>query len=124
MIEEYIMTEAAQMPPTHPGAVLREDVIPEMNISVTEFAKRIGVSRQILHRILAETSSITPEMALRMAGSLGMALVCGFGCRRSLICGKANRSCVKFSRPLSPFASPARMNLFVKDQFKVSDHAR
>jgi len=71
MIEEYIMTEAPQMPPIHPGAVLREDVIPEMSISVTEFAKRIGVSRQILHRILAETTSITPEMALRIGRFLG-----------------------------------------------------
>ncbi|MDR3554018.1 MAG: HigA family addiction module antitoxin [Syntrophobacteraceae bacterium] len=71
MIEECVMTEAPQMPPIHPGAILREDVIPEMSISVTEFAKRIGVSRQILHRILAETNSITPEMALRIGRFLG-----------------------------------------------------
>ncbi len=71
MIEEYVMTETPQMPPIHPGAILREDVIPEMGISVTEFAKRIGVSRQILHRILAETNSITPEMALRIGRFLG-----------------------------------------------------
>ena len=42
-----------------------------MNISVTEFARRIGVSRQILHRILAETNSIRPEMALRIGRFLG-----------------------------------------------------
>ncbi|MFZ0929969.1 MAG: HigA family addiction module antitoxin [Syntrophobacteraceae bacterium] len=71
MIEEYIITEAPQMTPIHPGAVLREDVIPEMGISVAEFARRIGVSRQILHRILAETNSITPEMALRIGRFLG-----------------------------------------------------
>ncbi len=71
MIEEYIVTEAPRMQPIHPGAVLREDVIREMNISVSEFARRIGVSRQILHRILAQTSSITPEMALRIGRFLG-----------------------------------------------------
>jgi addiction module HigA family antidote len=71
MIEEHVMTGEPQMPPMHPGAVLREDVIPEMGISVSEFARRIGVSRQILHRILAETSSITPEMALRLGRFLG-----------------------------------------------------
>ena len=65
------MTEAPQMPPIHPGAVLREDVIPAMSISVTEFARRIGVSRQVLHRILAETNGITPEMALRIGRFLG-----------------------------------------------------
>ncbi|MHC1726713.1 MAG: HigA family addiction module antitoxin [Syntrophobacteraceae bacterium] len=71
MTEEYIVAEAPLMPPVHPGAVLREDVIPEMNISVSEFAQRIGVSRQMLHRILAETGSITPEMALRIGRFLG-----------------------------------------------------
>ncbi len=38
MIEEYVVNEAPRMLPTHPGAVLREDVIPEMGISVSEFA--------------------------------------------------------------------------------------
>ena len=71
MIEEDIITVAPQMTPIHPGAVLREDVIPEMGISIAEFARRIGVSRQILHRILAETNSITPEMALRIGRFLG-----------------------------------------------------
>ncbi len=52
--------------PTHPGAILREDVLPAMGISVGEFARRIGVSRQVLHRILAENHGITPEMALRI----------------------------------------------------------
>ncbi len=37
-----------------------------MGISVGEFARRIGVSRQVLHRILAENHGITPEMALRI----------------------------------------------------------
>ncbi len=55
-----------QREPTHPGAILREDVIPKMGISVSEFARRIGVSRQTLHKILAETDSITPNTALRI----------------------------------------------------------
>lgn len=71
MIEEYVLTKAPKMPPVHPGAVLKEDVIPELNISVSEFARRIGVSRQILHRILAGSNGITPEMALRIGRFLG-----------------------------------------------------
>lgn len=50
-----------RMPPTHPGEILREDVLPELGISVSEFARRIGVSRQILHRILARTHGVTPR---------------------------------------------------------------
>jgi addiction module HigA family antidote len=71
MAEQYVATEVPKMSPSHPGAILREDVIPAMHISVSEFARRIGVSRQILHRILAETNSITPEMALRIGRFLG-----------------------------------------------------
>lgn len=60
-----------RMPPTHPGEILREDVLPELGISVSEFARRIGVSRQIPHRILARTHGVTPEMALRLGRFLG-----------------------------------------------------
>lgn len=64
-------TRRPQREPTHPGAILREDVIPEMNISVSEFARRIGISRQTLHKILAETDSITPNTALRIGKLVG-----------------------------------------------------
>jgi antitoxin HigA-1 len=57
--------------PTHPGAVLREDVLPELRMSVTEFAKKLGVSRQMLHGILAERHAVTPEMAARIGKLLG-----------------------------------------------------
>jgi addiction module HigA family antidote len=57
--------------PTHPGAILREDVFPTLGISVTEFAKHLGISRQTLHVVLAEKSAITPELALRIGAFLG-----------------------------------------------------
>lgn len=57
--------------PTHPGAILREDVIPELNLSVSAFARNLGTSRQALHSILSERSSISPEMALRLGVILG-----------------------------------------------------
>jgi antitoxin HigA-1 len=57
--------------PTHPGAILREDVLPALGMSVTGVAKALGVSRQQLHRIMAETAPITPEMALRLGKFCG-----------------------------------------------------
>jgi len=39
--------------PTHPGAVLREDVLPALQLSVAEAARRIHVSRQTLHAVLS-----------------------------------------------------------------------
>jgi addiction module HigA family antidote len=57
--------------PTHPGAILREDVLPELRMPVAEFATRLGVSRQMLHGILAERHAVTPEMAARIGRLLG-----------------------------------------------------
>ena len=55
-----------QRPPTHPGEILREDVLPALHLSVSETARRLRVSRQQLHRILGCTHPITVEMALRI----------------------------------------------------------
>lgn len=58
--------------PTHPGAILREDVLPNLeNISVSAFARSLGVSRQTLHAVLAERSRVSAEMALRLGVLLG-----------------------------------------------------
>lgn len=57
--------------PTHPGAVLREDVLPALNMPVLKVAKSLGVSRQTLHKILAEKAPVTPEMAVRLGKFCG-----------------------------------------------------
>jgi addiction module HigA family antidote len=57
--------------PTHPGAILREDVFPALKVSVAGAAKALGVSRQMLHRILAERAPVTPEMAVRLGKFCG-----------------------------------------------------
>jgi addiction module HigA family antidote len=65
---------AAQRPkrlPTHPGAILREDVLPALGISVTEMARHLRVTRQQLHRVLAEQAGVSPEMAVRIGKLCG-----------------------------------------------------
>ena len=57
--------------PTHPGEILREEVLPALDISVAEFARGLRVSRQTVHGILSERKGITPEMALRIGKYLG-----------------------------------------------------
>ena len=58
--------------PTHPGAILREDVLPSLaGMSVSAFARSLGVSRQTLHAVLAERSGVSTEMALRLGALLG-----------------------------------------------------
>ncbi len=64
---EYTVKRPLKRPPTHPGAILRDDILPALGLSVAETARRIGVSRQQLHRVLAETHPISIGMALRIA---------------------------------------------------------
>jgi addiction module HigA family antidote len=57
---------APKLAPTHPGELLREDVLPALGLSVSQAARQLGVTRQALHHILAGTAAVTPEMAVRL----------------------------------------------------------
>ncbi len=52
--------------PTHPGEVLKEDVIKPLGLTVTEAAKRLGVTRKTLSELINCKSSMSPEMAVRI----------------------------------------------------------
>ena len=52
--------------PTHPGEILREDVIKPLGLTVTEAAKRLGVTRKTLSELINCRSSMSPEMAVRV----------------------------------------------------------
>ena len=57
--------------PTHPGEMLREDFIPDYNLSTTTLAAALGVSRQTINELLREQRAITPVMALRLSRLFG-----------------------------------------------------
>jgi addiction module antidote protein, HigA family len=57
--------------PTHPGAILREDVLPALRITQKEFADRLGVSRLTVSELLHEKRALTPDMAMRLGKLLG-----------------------------------------------------
>ncbi|WBX85747.1 HigA family addiction module antitoxin [Sphingosinicella microcystinivorans] len=57
--------------PTHPGEILREDVLPALGKSKTEIASLLGISRPTLYDILGERQPITPHTALRLGKLLG-----------------------------------------------------
>lgn len=59
------------LPPVHPGEVLREDILPEVGLSVSAAAKALGVSRQMLHEILAERKPLSAAMCLRVSKLFG-----------------------------------------------------
>src|SRR5260370_31647068 len=49
--------------PTHPGAILREDVMPAIGEAAAGVARKLGGTRQHLYRVLAETAPVSPAMA-------------------------------------------------------------
>lgn len=57
--------------PPHPGEVLQDTVLGADGITVTEFAKLLGVSRVALSRIANGRAAISADMALRLAAALG-----------------------------------------------------
>jgi len=57
--------------PTHPGAILREDVLPSLALTQAEFAKRLGVSRLTVSEVLHEKRAVSPDMAMRLGRLLG-----------------------------------------------------
>ena len=70
---EYKVTERPDREPTHPGAILRHDILPALGLKPAAFARHIGVSRQLLNKIIRATdpSPVSPEMALRIGRACG-----------------------------------------------------
>ncbi|MGD0730201.1 MAG: HigA family addiction module antitoxin [Terracidiphilus sp.] len=65
------MERKSGLPPVHPSEILKEDVLPSVGLSVTAAAKALGVSRQMLHDILAERRPLSAVMCLKISRLLG-----------------------------------------------------
>jgi addiction module HigA family antidote len=57
--------------PKHPGALLRDDIIPAAGRSKTEIAGLLGISRQHLYDILREKKPVSPAVAVRLGKLFG-----------------------------------------------------
>lgn len=57
--------------PTHPGEILREDVLPAVKQPKTRIAEGLGISRQHLHDVLAERKPVSAEVAVKLAKMFG-----------------------------------------------------
>ena len=56
-----------ELPPVHPGEILKEDILPSAGLSVVAAAKALGVSLQMLHDILSERKPLSAVMCLRVS---------------------------------------------------------
>ena len=59
------------LPPVHPGEIIKEDILPSVGLSVTAAAKALGVSRQMLHDILAKRKPLSAVMCLKVSRLFG-----------------------------------------------------
>ena len=57
--------------PTHPGELLREDVLPALNLTQGEIAARLGVSRLSVSELLHAKRALSPDMAVRIGRLTG-----------------------------------------------------
>ena len=59
------------LPPVHPGEILREDYINEHDLTISEVAKGLGITRANLSAIVNGRAGISPEMAVKLAEAFG-----------------------------------------------------
>ena len=59
------------LPPVHPGEIIREDILPQAGLSVAAVAKTLGVSRQMVHGILAGRKALSAVMCLKISRLFG-----------------------------------------------------
>lgn len=57
--------------PTHPGAILREDVLPGLDMTQGKMSELLGVSRLTVSQLLHEHRALSPDMAMRLEKLLG-----------------------------------------------------
>ena len=57
--------------PPHPGEFIRETYIEPFDISIRSLAESLGVAASTLARVVAESSAVSPEMALRLSKAVG-----------------------------------------------------
>lgn len=57
--------------PPHPGKHVRYDCIEPLGLTITDAAKRLGVTRQALNNLVNGKAGISPEMAIRLSKAFG-----------------------------------------------------
>jgi antitoxin HigA-1 len=75
MSGEFVMAEyrieRSGMAPVHPGALMREILAEQVNLPITEAARRMGISRPALYNVLNGDAAVTADMALKFGRLVG-----------------------------------------------------
>jgi addiction module HigA family antidote len=65
------MQKKNRLPLVHPGEIIKQDILPSVGLSVAAAARALGVSRQMLHGILAERKPLSAVMCMKVARLFG-----------------------------------------------------
>ena len=68
---EELIARRPNRAPIHPGLILKEEVLPALDMSVVEVARTLDISRNMLYKLLNQESSISVEMALKIGKLAG-----------------------------------------------------
>src|SRR5574341_2297254 len=88
--------------PVHPGEMLREDFLPDYGLTVSSFAKALGVSRQTVNELLRERRAVSPEMALRLSRLFGNSPEFWLNAQRAIDLWEAARNAKSKIERISP----------------------
>ena len=91
--------------PIHPGEMLREDFLPDYDLTVSSLAEAIGVSRQSVNELLRERRALSPEMALRLSRLFGNSAEFWLNSQRAVDLWDANKSISKDIRRIRPLTA-------------------
>lgn len=91
--------------PTHPGEMLREDFLPDYGLTVSSFAKALGVSRQTVNELLRERRAVSPEMALRLSRLFGNSPEFWLNAQRAVDLWEAARNIKSQIKHISPLSA-------------------
>ncbi len=93
---------AKKVRPIHPGEMLREDFLPDYGLTVSSFAKALGVSRQTVNELLRERRAVSPDMALRLSRLFGNSPEFWLNAQRAVDLWEAAKNIKSKIRRLSP----------------------
>jgi antitoxin HigA-1 len=89
--------------PTHPGEVLREDVLPALGVTQEQFAEQLGVSRMTISELLHEKRELSTDMALRLSKALDTSAESWLNMQTALNLWEARQSPLPALEAIKPF---------------------
>ncbi len=95
MAREYKIKTLPKMRPPHPGSLLKLDIVPALGVSVVQAARELGVSRQLMHGIMAEKLPVSAEMAVRLGKWCGNGAAIWIALQRDYDLWEAERKLAK-----------------------------